>query len=446
MPKLKKIYVCESCDYRSLQWLGRCPECQAWNSFQEDVVSSPNKTSKHSLLEVGQSSEAQITSLKDIEALDSPRIISGIAEFDRVLGGGFVKGSATLIGGEPGIGKSTIMLQLANSLAKVTKIIYISAEENPQQIQLRAKRLNIYTNNILIYPEPALDIALAKIKDLQAESLLVIVDSIQTVYTADIEGLAGTISQVKESSAKIVNFAKGMQIPVIIIGHVTKEGGLAGPKLLEHLVDTVVYLEGDRYSDLRIMRAVKNRFGPVNEIGLFEMTGDGLIEVSDPFRILMNKSGNMPGTIDSIVLEGMRLMPVEIQSLVTKSYIPIPRRTAQGMDLNRLQLIIAVLTKRLKIPLYEQDIFVNIVGGVSIKETSIDLAVAMAILSSYYETIIPASSIAYGEVGLLGEIRPTTKEKLRQAEALQRGYQKIISYDTYKDLKILAKDLFSKTH
>lgn len=445
MPKVKKFFTCSQCDYQSQQWLGKCPQCGGWNTFvegQTQEIKPKNKATAGGLLE-SFSENLQPINLDKVKPIESKRIKTGIAELDRVFGGGIVPGGVILIGGEPGIGKSTIMLQMAMQLAQAYDVIYVSGEENPEQIKLRADRINIPTKYLKIYPQPDIDQAISTIRttDSSPESLgqVVIVDSIQTVFSADVDAAAGSVNQVKESTARLVRFAKASSTPVLIIGHVTKEGTIAGPKVLEHLVDTVIYLEGERYHDLRIMRAVKNRFGAASELGVFEMSDKGLREVENPSKVFLEGRTHAPGAVATVVLEGIRPLIVEVQALVTKSFIPVPRRTAQGYDNNRLQMLIAVLQKRLNLPLYEQDVFVNIVGGMKIEEPAADLAICLAIISSFRNVELSPNTIAYGEVGLQGEVRKVTKEDRRKEESAKLGFTKTISSNNCQNLHEINK-------
>lgn len=445
MAKVRKFFTCTQCDYQSLQWLGKCPQCGGWNTFiegQTQEVKPKNKATSGGLLE-SFSDNLQPINLDKVQPIESKRIKTGINELDRVFGGGIVPGGVILIGGEPGIGKSTIMLQMAMKLAQTHEIIYLSAEENPEQIKLRADRVNIDTKYLKIYPQPDIDQAISTIRTMEqpseAQGRVIIVDSIQTVYSADVDAAAGSVNQVKESTARLVRFAKATNTPVLIIGHVTKEGTIAGPKVLEHLVDTVIYLEGERYHDLRIMRAVKNRFGAASELGVFEMSDQGLKEVANPSQVFLEGRTHAPGAVATVVLEGVRPLVVEVQALVTKSFIPVPRRTAQGYDNNRLQMLIAVLQKRLNLPLYEQDVFVNIVGGMKIEEPAADLAICLAIISSFRNFELAPTTVAYGEVGLQGEIRKVSKEDRRKEESSKLGFTTTISSSKFPNLFDLTK-------
>jgi DNA repair protein RadA/Sms len=383
--------------------------------------------------------DIQPISLNTVGKQEFKRIPTNLSEFDRVLGGGVVPGSVVLIGGEPGIGKSTILLQISMIMAhkSVEKVYYISGEESPQQIKLRAERIGDIPENLIIYPQTDVDQVLQflnneKTKD--KNDTLVIVDSVQTVSAGDLESPQGTVSQVKEVVSRLVRYAKSTNTPIFIVGHITKDGTLAGPKVLEHLVDTVIYLEGERYHDLRLMRASKNRFGSSDELGVFQMTETGLKELANPSGIFLEERTSAPGAIAFAALEGSRPVILEIQALVTKSFLAIPRRTASGFDINRLQMLIAVLQKRLNLQLFDQDIFVNVVGGIKVSEPAGDLAVCLAILSSCKNKTIPQTTLAFGEVGLQGEVRRVTKMEKRIEEAKKLGFENYIYPENCRNL------------
>ncbi len=411
--KLKTIYICEKCQYESSKWAGKCPECDAWNSFMEDVVS--NETAKKERKQ--RAIKAPTATPLSQTTKDFHRISTGIKECDRVLGGGIVEGSLVLLGGEPGIGKSTITLQLCAELTgQNKKVLYISGEESVEQIARRAKRLNIQTENLLLLNETLLESILASLRAEKPD--IVIIDSIQVVSSSEVTGLQGGVTQVRACTEELMQFAKESGTPLLIISHVTKGGNLAGPKTLEHLVDTVLYLEGDRYHDLRLLRGVKNRFGSTNEVGIFEMTGKGLTEVPDPSSaFLKNRSENTVGSCLTVTIEGSRPLLVEIQALTNKTHFGYPKRATSGFDLNRLQLLIAVLQKHAGINLGEQDVYVNVVGGLKLKDPAIDLAVCLAILSSHKKKSLPTNLVAFGEVGLSGEVRSPSQSEKRQKEA-----------------------------
>ncbi len=447
MPRLKTVYICQKCEFQSAQWLGKCPNCGAWSSFIESVeMAKPSSSSSkraQPLLNLA-ATDSEPVSLADVAKKEFLRIPTTLTEFDRVLGGGVVPGSVVLIGGEPGIGKSTILLQISMIMAAsaVEKVYYISGEESPQQIKMRAERIGNIPTNLIIYPQTDVDGALEYLnKEIIAgrnaktkHKSVVIVDSVQTVSTGDLESPQGSVSQVKEVVSRLVRFAKQTHTPVFIVGHITKDGTLAGPKVLEHLVDTVIYLEGERYHDLRLMRAAKNRFGSSDEIGVFQMTEGGLKEITNPSGIFLEERTSAPGAVALPALEGSRPVILEVQALVTKSFLAIPRRTASGFDINRLQMLIAVLSKRLNLQLFDQDIYVNVVGGLKITEPAADLAVCIAIISSFKNRTLSQKMIAFGEVGLQGEIRRVTKQDKRIEEAKKLGFDQFIYPDKVKSI------------
>ncbi len=399
--KLKTIYICEKCSHQTSNWAGKCPNCEAWNSFIEDVVSSEEakKDRKQRAIKASTPTRLSQTTQK------FERITTNMSEFDRVLGGGIVEGSLILLGGEPGIGKSTITLQLAANLTKDgKKVLIVSGEESVDQIARRAERLKIKTENLFLLNETLLEPILATLKTEKPD--FVIIDSIQVVSSSEVTGLQGGVTQVRACTEELMSFAKESGIPLLITSHVTKGGNLAGPKTLEHLVDTVLYLEGDRYHDLRLIRGIKNRFGSTNEVGLFEMTGTGLKEVPDPTKAFLENRQEKPiGSCLTVTIEGSRPLIIEIQALTNKTHFGYPKRATSGFDLNRLQLLIAVLQKHAKINLSEHDVYVNVVGGLQVKDPAIDLAVCLAILSSHKKFPLPPNLVAFGELGLSGEIR-----------------------------------------
>ena len=392
--KSKTIFVCSSCGYESPKWMGKCPACNEWNTFYEekDVTKSGTKEKKKEL--------SQAIQLNKVEKKESLRIKTGIEELDRVLGGGFVAGSLTLLGGEPGIGKSTLILQICDNIKVDGKILYISGEESAEQIKIRADRLNVNKDNIMFLSETDIELVENQIEKIEPE--FVIIDSIQTMYSDEITSAAGSVSQVREITARIMKMCKQNSITTIIIGHVTKEGNIAGPRVLEHMVDTVLYLEGERYFSYRILRGVKNRFGSTNEIGMFEMEDEGLKEIKDPSKILISEdeSENCNGTAVVVSIEGTRPLLVELQALVTQSFFGMPRRNAIGIDYNRLTLLSAVLEKKAGISLGNQDIYLNVVGGIKINEPALDLGICLSIVSSYKNIPIDRKTAVIGEVGL----------------------------------------------
>jgi DNA repair protein RadA/Sms len=416
--KIKQVFQCQSCGYISPKWIGRCPDCGAWNSFVEETIEAG--TERKILSET-----VQPVSISSIEITVSDRFLTGIAELDRVLGGGLVKGSLILIGGDPGIGKSTLLLQASNNLSlQYGKVLYVSAEESLTQIKLRAERLGITSEGILLLSETLVEKIIECAKETQPATL--IVDSIQTVYTEEAVSAPGSVSQIRDSAAKFMNFAKSTGIPVFLIGHVTKEGAIAGPRVLEHLVDTVLYFEGDRGYAYRILRSVKNRFGPTNEIGIFEMTSQGLTEVENPSLIFLSEHGVSSGSAITATIEGTRAILTEIQALVSPSQFGMPRRNFIGVDYQRVNLLIAVIEKRGKVNLASADIFVNVVGGLKITEPASDLAIISAIVSSFRDVPLPDRTVIFGEVGLSGEIRAISQTELRLKEASRIGMKRAI--------------------
>lgn len=446
--KLRSSFVCQQCGYESPSWMGKCPNCAQWNSLIETVKESTGSTPLRSKSFAGQ---AKPQRLSDVKHIEKNRLKSGYEEFDRVVGGGIVPGSVTLLAGDPGIGKSTLILHV---LAKIGGL-YVSGEESAEQVKLRAKRLGIDGENINILAETNVEgivqaisdmreaISKTKEKELSDLSLIasrllpvVIIDSIQTLSSDELDGMAGSVGQIRHSAELLIAAAKSKGIPMIIIGHVTKEGAIAGPKVLEHMVDTVLYLEGERFANARILRTLKNRFGAVEEVGIFEMGEKGLIEVTNPSALfLQDRVTNVPGSVVTVIMEGTRPMLVEIQALVVPSQLAIPRRVGSGVDYNRLQLLVAILQKRLNVPLGTFDIFVNVSGGIKIGEPSADLAVAMAILSSFKNKPVNAQTAVFGELGLLGEVRSIGAEDRRIKEAKRLGFTTVISPKTTRNLK-----------
>ncbi len=423
MLKNKKIvYFCQECGYESSKWMGQCPGCKAWNTFVEEAI-SPKKPSGSSKLT---ENRAEPVVLKDIRLTEDERTTTEIAELDRVLGGGIVPGSLVLVGGDPGIGKSTLLLQVCRNLAfHGSSVLYISGEESLRQIKLRANRIGEFNENLQLLCETNLENVREVIQRKKPD--VAVVDSIQTMFHEDISSAPGSVSQVRESTNVLMQLAKGLGVSIFIVGHVTKEGNVAGPRVLEHMVDTVLYFEGDRHASYRILRAVKNRFGSTNEIGVFEMRGTGLEEVKNPSEFMLN--GKPSGTSGSIVacsMEGTRPILVEIQALVCQSNFGIPRRTAVGTDFNRLNLLMAVLEKKVGIHLSSSDAYINIAGGMKMTEPAIDLGITLAVVSSYRDIVIPDSVIAFGEVGLSGEVRAVSMAGQRVAEAKKLGFKTVI--------------------
>ena len=421
--KTKVIFSCQNCGHQSAKWLGRCPDCSTWNSFVEEDFIEPKLTAKTDSSRINEFYISEPILLKDIENKEEMRIKTGIPELDRVLGGGVVKGAVTLLGGDPGIGKSTLSLQISTQLAKAgLKILYVSAEESIQQTKLRSERLNISSSeNIYIVNQTNLSQILEYIKKIKPNA--VFIDSIQVIFNPDISSSPGSVGQVRECSNTLTQLAKAQGVAMFIIGHVTKEGMIAGPRVLEHIVDTVLYFEGERYSSYRILRAVKNRFGSTNEIGVFQMGSSGLEEVLNPSRIfLAQRPKNSSGSVVTSVLEGTRPLLLEIQALVSRSAFGYASRKAEGFDYNRLNMLIAVLEKKLGLHLENDDVFINVVGGIKVDDPSCDLAVAMVIISSFKEKIIKDNAVLIGEIGLAAEIRNVAQLPLRIKEAQKLGF------------------------
>ncbi|KKF91015.1 MULTISPECIES: DNA repair protein RadA [Lactococcus] len=420
MAKKKSTFLCQECGYKSVKKLGRCPNCGAWGSFVEEVEVQEVKNQRVSL--TGEHSKPM--KLDQVELFDTPRVETDLDEFNRVLGGGVVPGSLVLIGGDPGIGKSTLLLQVSTQLASRGRVLYVSGEESAQQIKLRAERLGDIDTDFYLYAETNMQSIRNEVERLQPDFL--IVDSIQTIMTPEIQSTQGSVSQVREVTGELMQLAKTNDIATFIVGHVTKEGQLAGPRMLEHMVDTVLYFEGERQNTFRILRAVKNRFGSTNEIGIFEMQGSGLVEVTNPSEVFLEE--RLEGSTGSAIvcaLEGTRPILVEIQALTTPTMFGNAKRTTSGLDFNRVSLIMAVLEKRAGFLLQQQDAYLKSAGGVKLDEPAIDLAVAVAIASSYKEEPTDARECFIGEIGLTGEIRRVTRMEQRLNEASKLGFQKV---------------------
>jgi DNA repair protein RadA/Sms len=425
--KTKTIFSCQNCGYQSPKWLGRCPDCAGWNTFSEETFSEPKSRAGGVYSAITNLSCVEPLLLKDVENKEDIRIKTHIAEFDRVLGGGVVKGAVTLLGGDPGIGKSTISLQISNQLAKGgLKILYVSAEESVQQTRLRAERLGAANSERLyIVNQTDLSLIIEYIRKINPDC--VIIDSIQVIFSPEIPSGPGSVSQVRECAHILSRLAKAEAISMFFIGHVTKEGAIAGPRVLEHIVDTVLYFEGERHSSCRILRTVKNRFGSTNEIGVFRMGSFGLEEVSNPSEIfLAERPKRASGSVVTAVLEGTRPMLLEIQALVARSSFGYATRRAEGFDYNRMNLIVAVLEKRLGLHLENEDIFVNVAGGVRVEDPSCDLAVAVAIVSSFKEKPVKRDAVVIGEVGLASEVRSVNQAPLRIQEAQKLGFRQCV--------------------
>ncbi|MDT2876307.1 DNA repair protein RadA [Lactococcus lactis] len=420
MAKKKSSFVCQNCGYKSAKYLGRCPNCGEWSSFVEEVEVQEVKNQRVSM--IGERSKP--LKLDEVELFDTPRIETDLDEFNRVLGGGVVPGSLVLIGGDPGIGKSTLLLQVSTQLASRGRVLYVSGEESAQQIKLRAERLGDIDRDFYLYAETNMQSIRAEVERLKPNFL--IIDSIQTIMTPEIQSTQGSVSQVREVTGELMQIAKTNDIATFIVGHVTKEGQLAGPRMLEHMVDTVLYFEGERNNTFRILRAVKNRFGSTNEIGIFEMQGHGLVEVTNPSEVFLEE--RLEGSTGSAIvcaLEGTRPILVEIQALTTPTMFGNAKRTTSGLDFNRVSLIMAVLEKRTGLLMQNQDAYLKSAGGVKLDEPAIDLAVAVAVASSYKELPTDARECFIGEIGLTGEIRRVTRIEQRLNEAAKLGFKKV---------------------
>ncbi len=429
MAKNKTIFVCSECGNESSKWLGKCPACNSWNTFYEQKVVE----TKHGNLKESNKQPAKPQKLNSYEAKETIRTSTGFGELDRVLGGGLVKGSLILLGGEPGIGKSTLILQICDKIKGEGKVLYVSGEESAEQIKLRADRLGINNEDILFLGETDIDIVNQAI--IETNPKLVIIDSIQTMYSDEITAAAGSVSQVREITSQVMRVCKSRAITTIIIGHVTKEGNIAGPRVLEHMVDTVLYLEGERYFSYRILRGVKNRFGSTNEIGMFEMKDKGMCEITNPSDVLISeREDNPPGSCIVSAMEGTRPILVEIQALTAQTVFGMPRRTANGVDYNRLALLLAVLEKKAGVMLGSQDVYLNLVGGIRINEPAIDLGIIMVAASSYKNVAIPKDMVIMGEVGLTGEVRKINLIEKRIKESEKLGFKTCIIPESNKKL------------
>lgn len=419
--KSKSVYFCSECGYESPKWLGKCPGCGAWNSFVEEKVMTKSSKKRGSM---ASRSMAKPVRISDIQPLDEPRIHMPSEELNRVLGGGLVAGSLTLIGGEPGIGKSTLLLQNILSIRN-KKILYVSGEESASQLKLRADRLGKIADNTYILCETSLQTIFAQIENVNPQ--IVVIDSIQTIASDEIESAAGSISQVRECAAGLLRYAKESGVPVILVGHINKDGAIAGPKVLEHIVDTVLQFEGDRQYLYRILRSIKNRFGSTSEIGIFEMVQRGLKEVKNPSEMLLseNRDEDMSGITIGVTTEGVRPFLVEVQALVSSAAYGTPQRSVTGFDQRRLNMLLAVLEKRARFKLAQKDVFLNIAGGLKVTDPAIDMSVICAIMSSNFDVAIPRNMAFIGEVGLSGEIRTVTRIEQRVAEADKLGFEKI---------------------
>lgn len=430
MAKVKTVFFCKECGHESGKWLGQCPGCKLWDTFVEEPVVKKSKTSLGGSIRV---TTSEPTLLSDVNTTADERIQIGIEEFDRVLGGGIVIGSLVLVGGDPGIGKSTLLLQMCKELVgKNYNTLYISGEESLKQIKMRAERLGTFRGELSLLSETNLDSIEETLQRLLPD--VVIIDSIQTMYKEEINSAPGSVSQVRETTSTLMHLAKGLGITIFIVGHVTKEGVVAGPRVLEHMVDTVLYFEGENQASYRILRAVKNRFGSTNEIGVFEMRSSGLVEVKNPSEfMLQGKPDGEAGSIVTCSIEGTRPILIEIQALVCQTNFNLPRRTAAGTDFNRVNLLMAVLEKRVGIQMSSCDAYVNVAGGMKVNEPALDLAIVMCLISSYKNRPIPSNTIIFGEVGLTGEVRAVNQAEQRVIEATKMGYEACILPQANKD-------------
>lgn len=436
MAKIKTVFTCQECGYKSAKWLGKCPDCNQWNSFSEEETFKPSKAAPKSI----SGRESRPKTIDEVEHENVHRFYTKLGEFDRVMGGGVTIGSLTLIGGEPGIGKSTLLMDVCGKLLNEysdERILYVSGEESESQVAQRSKRLGVHNKGFYIYNESSWQKVLEQVKELKPKFL--VLDSIQTTHSNQIDSAAGTLTQIREVTYELMNYAKAYDLTCFIIGHVTKEGQIAGPKILEHMVDTVIYFEGDQLGQYRMLRVMKNRFGNTNEVGIFEMQEKGLVEIKNPSQYFLEQS--LPGSFGrslTCILEGSRSLFVEIQALVVENKFAVGRRTTQGLDSNRVALLVAVIDKYLGIPLSYNDIYVNVVGGMKLSSRENDLSVIASLLSSYYQTAIPSDTIFLGEVGLTGEVRSVPMMEMRLKEIAQMNYKRVITS------KRIADDLKGK--
>ncbi len=426
MKQPKTTYICSECEYQVNKWMGKCPSCGSWNTFEEytpEVTSAPSASARHTAYASDGAGVAE-----PLDSIDLPEHIrseTGFGEFDRVLGGGLVHGSVVLLSGEPGIGKSTLLMQICGALGNSKRLLYVSGEESRSQLKLRAKRLSISSSNVYLLNETLVDAILDQIDEVQPD--VVIIDSVQTLYSGRVSSAPGSVTQVRESALALISKAKNEGISVILVGHVNKEGGISGPKILEHMVDAVLSFEGDRRQLFRVIRAMKNRYGSTNEIGVFEMTDEGLCEVPNPSEVMLSdRPEEISGSCAVCVMEGSRPIIVEIQSLVSQTVFPAPRRTANGVDYNRMCMILAVLEKRLGLRFSSNDVYLNVTGGMRLDDPSSDLAIALAMISGIADSILPPDVIAFGEIGLSGECRTVSNTEQRVKEAARLGFKKIL--------------------
>lgn len=424
MAKKKSQWVCRECGGTSPKLLGKCPHCNEWNTLEEEVAQDLSTAGNNRYQKAFTKISSKVEDLDDVEGEDYNRIKTNISEFDRVLGGGLVKGGVVLLGGDPGIGKSTLLLQTITELARQYKTLYISGEESSHQIAMRAKRLNLNTKNVRMYGEIELEKIQFQLE--QEKPDFVIIDSIQTLFSSQLTSAPGSVSQVKECASQLTRIAKETGVTMLMICHVTKEGELAGPRALEHIVDTVLYFEGDKNNQYRMIRAIKNRFGAINEIGIFAMTEKGLEIVNDPTGIFAGGSKKLPGAAVYVSQEGNRSILVEIQALLDQTPLPNPIRRSIGFDLNRLQMLCAVINKYIEMPIYTQNVFVSLIGGMKFSDTGIDLPAFLAMVSSYKNEALPESLVSFGEIGLTGELRQVQNTEDRIKEAARMGLKKVI--------------------
>lgn len=447
MPKHKSFFVCQECGYESRGWLGKCPACNQWNTFVEEIAETGHKNSR-GMAPIN----VKPVSINDIDIEGEERYLTGMKEMDRVLGGGIVRGSLVLVGGDPGIGKSTLLLQICDKVKVSSKVLYISGEESIKQIKIRADRLNVRNPNLLMVSETNFKVIQALCESERPD--LIIVDSIQTMFNDELSAAPGSVSQVREITAGLMRIAKTMNISVVIVGHVTKEGAIAGPRVLEHMVDTVLYFEGERHLSYRVLRAVKNRFGSTNEIGIFEMRDIGLVEIDNPSSMMLSeRTESVPGSVVVSSLEGTRPMLIEIQALVCPTGFGMPRRMATGIDYNRITMLMAVLEKRIGMQLHSFDAYVNVVGGIRIDEPACDLGVVAAIASSFRNVPVDLNTVVIGEVGLTGEVRAVSQIDKRAMEAMRIGFKNCIvpagnkkMIEQMKDLKNISVKYVENVH
>lgn len=441
MAKEKTVFFCKECGYEVSKWQGQCPGCHQWNTLVEAPSSKGGRGKSASRV---QTSSGSPTKINEIETQEESRRETGMKELDRVLGGGIVPGSLILVGGDPGIGKSTLLLQMCRMLsAGNMKVLYVSGEESARQIKMRAERIGEFTDNFYLFSETCMGTVLQAVEEVQPE--VVVVDSIQTMMEENVDAAPGSVSQVREITSTLLHLAKSKNITVFIVGHVTKEGNVAGPRMLEHMVDTVLYFEGDKTAMYRMLRGVKNRFGSTNEVGVFEMRNQGLVEVENPSEYLMQgRLENEAGSVVVCTMEGSRPFLIEVQALVCHTSFPMPRRTAVGTDYNRVNLLMAVLEKRLGLHLGDCDAYVNVAGGMRVSEPALDLALVAALLSSHYGRSLDSGTVLFGEVGLVGEVRAVSQAERRVAEAIKTGYTTVILPESNRQSIVKAGNLDTK--